>query len=189
MKWNGKDYRPLVPQKIVFKEEKFDVEEYLKSLAEKFDRVPVWRAIPNPLGVNVSEPSGPPPTPSITPSNTPTVSITASQTMTPTPSVTAQPTGTPTNTPSQTETPVTSPTSTLTPSPTQSPTPWPDCVNITFTAQGSACIRRTFCNGSTLTNCYSNGQTGASGCIRVTDGVPQYTITSGSFDVVIGAAC
>ncbi len=111
MKWNGKDYRPLVPQKIVFKEEKFDVEEYIKSLAEKFDKIPVWRAIPNPLGVNVSEPSGPPPTPSITPSNTPTVSITASQTMTPTQSNTPSQTGTPTNTP--------------TPSPSSSPTPPP----------------------------------------------------------------
>lgn len=61
MKWNGKDYRPVVPQKIVFKEEKFDVKEYLKSLAEKFDRMPVWRAVPNPIAVNV--PVGPAPTP------------------------------------------------------------------------------------------------------------------------------
>ena len=53
MKWNGRNYKPLLPQKIRFKEEKFDVEEYMKSLQEKHDRVPVWRTIPNPIAVNV----------------------------------------------------------------------------------------------------------------------------------------
>jgi hypothetical protein len=62
MKWNGRNYKPLLPQKIRFKEEKFDVEEYMKSLQEKHDRVPVWRTIPNPIAVNVpvSEPVPPP---------------------------------------------------------------------------------------------------------------------------------
>lgn len=114
MKWNGKNYRPLVPQKIKFQEEKFDVEEYLKSLAEKHDRVPVWRSV---IGVNVPVEEPIPPTPSITPSNTPTPSITASPTVTPTASVTPQPTTTPTNTSTPTGTPV------LSPTPTESPLP------------------------------------------------------------------
>lgn len=101
MKWNGKNYRPLVPQKIKFQEEKFDVEEYLKSLAEKSDRVPVWRSIPNPIAVNVSVEEGPQPTPSITPSNTPTSTLT----LTPTPTITASPTATPQISPSMTPTP------------------------------------------------------------------------------------
>jgi len=99
MKWNGKDYRPLVPQKIVFKEEKFDVEEYLKSLAEKHDRMPVWRAIPNPIAVNVPVSTGPQPTPSITPSNTATQTPTGTPTNTPTNTITQTQTQTPTNTP------------------------------------------------------------------------------------------
>lgn len=104
MKWNGKNYRPLVPQKIKFQEEKFDVEEYLKSLTEKHDRIPVWRSV---IGVNVPVEEGPQPTPSITPSNTPSTT----------------PTGTPTNTPTQTQTNTPTQTATGTPTPTPSAIP------------------------------------------------------------------
>lgn len=99
MKWNGKNYRPLVPQKIKFQEEKFDVEEYLKSLAEKHDRVPVWRSV---IGVNVPVEEGPQPSPSVTPSNTPTGTPTGTPTNTPTTTITLTPTGTPTGTPTPT---------------------------------------------------------------------------------------
>jgi hypothetical protein len=107
MKWNGKDYKPLVPQKIVFKEEKFDVQEYMKSLAEKHDRMPVWRAVPNPIAVNVPVSTGPQPTPSPTSSNTPTPSVTASPTPTITASATPPSTPTPTTTPTPSSTPTT----------------------------------------------------------------------------------
>lgn len=134
-------------------------------------------------------------TPTPTPSATPAASLTPTQTETPTQTPTNTNTPTTTNTPTNSGTPTNTPTNTSTstqtptPSITQSPTPLPPCVYISFTAIGSACIRRTLCNGVTNTTCYSNGQGGASGCIRVTGGVPQYTITSGAFNVVIGGAC
>lgn len=117
MKWNGKDYRPLVPQKIVFKEEKFDVEEYLKSLAEKHDRMPVWRAVPNPIAVNVPVSTGPQPTPSITPTQTPTTTTTLTATPTQTGTETQTPTPTTTLTATPTPEPSVSPTNTMTPTP------------------------------------------------------------------------
>jgi hypothetical protein len=135
MKWNGRNYKPLLPQKIRFKEEKFDVEEYMKSLQEKHDRVPVWRTIPNPIAVNVSVSEGPLPTPSITPSNTPTPSITPSPTFTPTSTITPTPTGTP----------VTSPTATPTPTPTQ----------LSGATQAYAFLERVVQSGGTLNSTIS----------------------------------
>lgn len=69
MKWNGRNYRPVVPKKIQVKEE-FNVEELLESLAEKHYKIPVWRSV---VGVNVPPTAGPPISPSPTPFVTPTM--------------------------------------------------------------------------------------------------------------------
>lgn len=89
MKWNGKNYNPLLPKKIIQRKEAFNLEEALKSLAEKGDKLPVWRAV---VGVNVSTTETIPPTPSMTPSITPSPTLTPSPTITPTATLTPTPT-------------------------------------------------------------------------------------------------
>jgi hypothetical protein len=146
MKWNGRNYRPVVPERIVQKDKKFDYNEALKSLQENRHKMPVWQSIisvnnlpepvieptPSPTASNTPTPTPsitasetPTPTPTTTltatPTNTPTPSITASATQTPTPTTTL--TATPTNTETPTQTP--SPTTTLTATPTATPTNTP----------------------------------------------------------------
>lgn len=104
MKWNGRNYRPVVPKKIQVKEE-FNVEELLESLAEKHYKIPVWRSV---VAVNVPPTAEAPITPSQTPSHTPTPSVTPplpTPTQTQTQTNTPTNTGTPTNTPTPSATP------------------------------------------------------------------------------------
>jgi hypothetical protein len=74
MKWNGRNYRPVVPERIVQKDKKFDYNEALKSLQENRHKMPVWQSI---ISVN-NLPDVVEPTPSPTTTNTPTPTPTAS---------------------------------------------------------------------------------------------------------------
>jgi hypothetical protein len=68
MEWNGRKYRHLVPQQIKV-EEKFQVEDYLKSLAENKDKFPVWRSVVAVNNIPTQVPITPTPTPTIPTAN------------------------------------------------------------------------------------------------------------------------
>jgi hypothetical protein len=98
MEWNGRKYRVA----HTVKKEEFNLEEALKSLAEKKVQPPVWRPVLVSVREDVETPSVSPsqtptntPTPSITPSITPTNTVTPSVSPSVTPSITATITMTP----------------------------------------------------------------------------------------------